>query len=55
MGVNDIVELSLENETLKNPRCQFDEKWLQEPQTKLFKKIDDEKRATLFMSRKKTR
>ena len=48
---DDIVELSTENEFLKNNVGSDDEKWLKEPRAKLFKKIDDEERANLTMSR----
>ena len=47
---DDIVDLSTENETLKNQTGDYDDKWLGESKTKLLKKIDDEKRAKLFMS-----
>ena len=40
-----IVDLSTENETLKNQIGVFDEKWLEESKAKLLKLIDDEKRA----------
>ena len=50
---DEIVELSVENESLKNQIGDYDEKWLQESKTKLLKYIDDEKRANLIMSRKK--
>ena len=50
---DDIVELSVENESLKNQKGNYDEKWLQEPKAKLLKDIDDEKRANLIMSRMK--
>ena len=52
---DDIVELSVENESLKNQINQYDEKWLQESKLKLLKEIDDEKRANLIMSRMKKR
>ena len=48
---DEIVELSTENETLKNQLGDYDEKWLEESKAKLLKQIDDEKRANLFMSR----
>ena len=48
---DDIVELSTENQTLKNQKRDYDEKWLEEPKAKLSKQIDDEKRANLFLSR----
>ena len=47
---DDIVELSVENESLKKQIGDYDEKWLQESKTKLLKDIDDEKRANLNMS-----
>ena len=53
MGV-DIVELSVENESLKSQIGEYDEKWLQESKAKLLKELDDEKTANLIMSRMKT-
>ena len=50
---NDIVELSTENDTLKNQIGSYDEKWLEESKAKLLKDINDEKRANLIMSRMK--
>ena len=50
---NDIVELSVENESLKNQIGDYEENWLQESKAKLLKDIDDEKRANLVMSRMK--
>ena len=50
---DDIVDLSTENDALKNKIGDYDEKWLQESETKLSKQIDDEKRANLIMSRMK--
>ena len=50
---NDIVELSTENDTLKNQIGNYDENWLEESKAKLLKDIDDEKRANLIMSRMK--
>ena len=50
---DDIVELSVENESLKNQIGNYDEKWLQESKAKLLKDIDDEKRSNLIMSRMK--
>ena len=52
MGDN-IVELSTEDESLKTQIGDYDEKWLQEPKTKLLKEIDDGKRANLIMSKMK--
>ena len=50
---DDIVELSTENNALKNQIGDYDERWLQESKDKLLKEIDDEKRANLIMSRMK--
>ena len=50
---DDIAELSVENESLKNQIGKYDEKWLRESKVKLLKEIDDEKRANLIMSRMK--
>ena len=50
---NDIVDLSTENDALKEKLGDYDEKWLQESKEKLLKDIDDEKRADLIMSRMK--
>ena len=50
---NDIVDLSTENDALKEKIGDYDEKWLQESKEKLLKDIDDEKKANLIMSRMK--
>ena len=50
---NDLVDLSTENDALKEKIGDYDEKWLQESKEKLLKDIDDEKRANLIMSRMK--
>ena len=50
---DDIVELSSENDVLKNKIGDYDEKWLEESKENLLKQIDDEKRANLIMSRMK--
>ena len=50
---NDIVDLSTENDALKEKIGDYDEKGLQESKEKLLKDIDDEKRANLIMSRMK--
>ena len=50
---DDIVELSTENDALKNKIGSYDEIWLEEPKAMLLKQIDDEKRANLIMSRMK--
>ena len=50
---DDIIELSTENDVLKNQISEYDEKWLQESKAKLLKDIDDKKRADLIMFRMK--
>ena len=50
---NGIVDLSTENDALKEKIGDYDEKWLQESKEKLLKYRDDEKRANLIMSRMK--
>ena len=50
---NDIVDLSTENDALKEKIGDYDEKWLQESKERLLKDIDDEERANLIMSRMK--
>ena len=50
---NDIVDLSTENDALKEKIGDYDERWLQDSKEKLLKDIDDEKRANLIMSRMK--
>ena len=50
---DDIVDLSTENDDLKEKIGDYDEKWLQESKEKLLKDIDDEKRANVIMSRMK--
>ena len=50
---DDIVELSTENDALKNKIGCYDEKWLEESKNKMLKQIDDDKRANLIMSRMK--
>ena len=50
---DDIVEISVENKSLKSQIGDSDEKWLQESKAKLLKDIDDEKRANSIMSRMK--
>ena len=47
---DDIVELSIENESIKNTIGSHDEQCLEESQAKLLKHIDDGKRANLIMS-----
>ena len=50
---DDIVELSTENDALKNEIGSYDEKWLEDAKARLLQRIDDEKRANLIMSRMK--
>ena len=50
---NDIVDLSTENDALKEKIGDYDEKWLQKSKEKLLKDIDEKKRADLIMSRMK--
>ena len=50
---DDIIELSTENDVLKNQIGEYDQKWLEESKTKLLKDINDEKRANLIMTRMK--
>ena len=50
---DDIIELSTENDALKNKIGSYDERWLEESKAKLSKEIDDEKRANIIMSRMK--
>ena len=50
---DDIVELSTENDTLKNQIDNYNEKWLEESKLKLLKEFDDEKRENLIMPRMK--
>ena len=48
---DDIIELSTENDALKNKIGSYDERWLEESKAKLLKEIDDQKRADIIMSR----
>ena len=48
-----IVDLTVENDALKNQIGEYDKKWFQESKAKLLKDIDDEKRSNLIMSRMK--
>ena len=50
---DDIVQLSTENDALKNKSGSYDEKLLEESKARLLQQIDDEKRANLVMSRLK--
>ena len=50
---DDIIELSTENDVLKNQIGNYNQKWLDESKTKLLKDINDEKRANIIMTRMK--
>ena len=50
---DDIIELSTENDVLKNQVGKYDEKWLEESKAKLLTDINDEKRANIIMARMK--
>ena len=50
---DDIVDLSTENNALKEKIGDYDQKWLEDSKAKLLKDIDDKKRADLIMSRMK--
>ena len=50
---DDIVDLSTENDALKNKIGSYDEKWLQKFKNNVLKQIDDEKRAHLILFRMK--
>ena len=50
---DDIIELSTENDVLKNQMGEYDQKCLEESKAKLLKDINDEKRANLIMARMK--
>ena len=50
---DDIIELSTENDVLKNQIGDYNQKWLDETKAKLLKDINDEKRANIIMARMK--
>ena len=50
---DDIIELSTENDVLKNQIGDYNQKWLDESKAKLLKDINDEKIANLIMARMK--
>ena len=50
---DDIIELSTENDVLKNQIGEYNQKWLNESKAKLLKDIKDEKRANIIMARMK--
>ena len=45
LKIDDIVELSTENESSKSRIGSYDESWLKEAKTKLFKENNDEQRS----------
>ena len=50
---DDIIELSTENDVLKNQIGEYDRKWLEESKVMLLTDINDEKRANIIMARMK--
>ena len=50
---DDIIELSTENDVLKNQIGDYNQKWLDKSKAKLLKDINDEKSANIIMSRMK--
>ena len=50
---DDIIELSTENDVLKNQIGNYNQKWLDESKAKLLKDMNDEKRANIIMTRMK--
>ena len=50
---DDIIDLSTENDVLKNQIGEYDQQLLEKSKAKLLKDINDEKRADLIMSRMK--
>ncbi len=50
---DDVIELSTENDVLKNQIGEYDQKWLDESKAKLLKDINDEQRANIIMARMK--
>ena len=50
---DDIVELSTENDALKNKIGAYAEKWLEESKAKHLRQLNDHERANLIMSRMK--
>ena len=48
--VDDIVDLSTENDALKNKVGSYEEKWLEESKARMLQQINDEKRANLIIS-----
>ena len=50
---DDIIELSTENDVLRNQIGDYNQKWLDESKAKLLKDINDEKTANIIMARMK--
>ena len=50
---DDIIDLSTENDVLKNQIGDYNKKWLDESKANLLKDINDEKRANIIMARMK--
>ena len=50
---DDILELSTENDALKNKVGSHEQQCLEKSKTKILKQINDDKRANLIMSRMK--
>ena len=46
---DDIVELHIKNESLKNKFGPYDEKWLEESKATLLQQINDKRRANLII------
>ena len=50
---DNVVELSTENDALKNKIGSYDEKWLEESKARLLQQVHDEKNANLIRFRMK--
>ena len=50
---DDVVDLSTENDALKNKVSSYDEKWLEESKAKFLKQIDDGKKQIYLCLDKK--
>ena len=50
---DSIVELSTQNDVLKDKIGSYDVKWLEESEAELLKQIDDDENANLLMARMK--
>ena len=49
--VDDIVEKSMKNDSLRKEMGSYDGKWLEITKAKLLKQFDDKKKANLILSR----